>query len=102
MVNLIRGLLASPDVILLPGTLDILGEKKGMAVLGKLKKFVEDGKFVCFKQENSVWNVNLSVPKTVIVATKFTFIEEQCDGVLEVVKDDQLEEVDAADVVPSI
>ncbi len=75
-----RALLSAPDVLLLAGTLDLLGPAKAVVALGVLKDWVKNRCVSFLETENSDSAAALRGPKTLIVSTKLKEVEGLADN----------------------
>ena len=84
MVSLVRAMLSSPDLVLLPGTLDVLGEDLARTVSKRLQQYVQERKFECLRSENEQRSAVLLAAKTVVISTKLHTVEVAADAVLRI------------------
>eukprot|EP01065_Artemidia_motanka_P020665 TRINITY_DN24728_c0_g1_i1.p1 TRINITY_DN24728_c0_g1~~TRINITY_DN24728_c0_g1_i1.p1 ORF type:complete len:879 (+),score=273.21 TRINITY_DN24728_c0_g1_i1:499-3135(+) len=87
IVMIARALLSGVDLLLLAGTLDLLGERGALRVVSVLNEAVRCRAVPVLESENRRIPVRLRKPKTVFVATKLAAVEQACDHTINVCKE---------------
>ena len=87
MVSLLSGMLSSPDLILLPGVLDRLGEEMAVRTLEILKAFTVERCFPCLRSENARLEKTGAKDKLVLLSTKLGEVRDSADSAIRLAPD---------------